>query len=42
MRAATQGPRKHRDVVIEREWRERVLRFQRELQQLEPEAVDED
>jgi hypothetical protein len=41
MRTATRGPRKHRDVVIEREWRERVLRFQRD-RRLAVELVDED
>lgn len=28
IRAATEGPRKHRDLVVERKWRERIMRFQ--------------
>lgn len=30
IRTATEGPRRHRDIVIAREWRERVLRFQQD------------
>jgi hypothetical protein len=31
IRAATRGPRRHRDEVLEREWRERMLRHQKGL-----------